>query len=138
MPEQCCPPKEFVSSGQRTMQSERVKRRPKSRSERCYNQHAYRVPICAVNSLWRPQYRRGVAQPGRAPGSGPGGRRFKSSLPDHFFQSLKLQFWICVYTDVDDFVTVKSSSERPSGNRGVFFRTYSFCRTMIAISLATS
>ena len=27
--------------------------------------------------------RRGVAQPGRAPGSGPGGRRFKSSLPDH-------------------------------------------------------
>ena len=26
---------------------------------------------------------RGVAQPGRAPGSGPGGRRFKSSLPDH-------------------------------------------------------
>ena len=29
--------------------------------------------------------RRGVAQPGRAPGSGPGGRRFKSSLPDHLF-----------------------------------------------------
>ena len=27
--------------------------------------------------------RRGVAQPGRAPGSGPGGRRFESSLPDH-------------------------------------------------------
>src|SRR3984957_17703073 len=25
---------------------------------------------------------RGVAQPGRAPGSGPGGRRFESSLPD--------------------------------------------------------
>lgn len=25
---------------------------------------------------------RGVAQPGRAPGSGPGGRRFKSSRPD--------------------------------------------------------
>ena len=32
--------------------------------------------------------RRGVAQPGRAPGSGPGGRRFKSSLPD---QSSPLQ-----------------------------------------------
>ena len=31
---------------------------------------------------------RGVAQPGRAPGSGPGGRRFKSSLPDQCFQSL--------------------------------------------------
>ena len=29
---------------------------------------------------------RGVAQPGRAPGSGPGGRRFKSSLPDQCFQ----------------------------------------------------
>ena len=29
------------------------------------------------------QHVRGVAQPGRAPGSGPGGRRFKSSLPDH-------------------------------------------------------
>src|SRR3954452_15718262 len=28
------------------------------------------------------QISRGVAQPGRAPGSGPGGRRFKSSLPD--------------------------------------------------------
>jgi hypothetical protein len=32
--------------------------------------------------------RRGVAQPGRAPGSGPGGRRFKSSLPDHYFDWL--------------------------------------------------
>src|ERR1043165_3902202 len=30
---------------------------------------------------------RGVAQPGRAPGSGPGGRRFKSSLPDHLFST---------------------------------------------------
>src|SRR5271157_1374936 len=28
---------------------------------------------------------RGVAQPGRAPGSGPGGRRFKSSLPDQSY-----------------------------------------------------
>ena len=33
----------------------------------------------------RPQPRRGVAQPGRAPGSGPGGRRFKSSLPDQSY-----------------------------------------------------
>ncbi len=32
---------------------------------------------------------RGVAQPGRAPGSGPGGRRFKSSLPDHSKSSEK-------------------------------------------------
>jgi hypothetical protein len=28
---------------------------------------------------------RGVAQLGRAPGSGPGGRRFESSRPDHLF-----------------------------------------------------
>ena len=35
----------------------------------------------------RPAVRRGVAQPGRAPGSGPGGRRFKSSLPDQLPQS---------------------------------------------------
>ena len=34
---------------------------------------------------------RGVAQPGRAPGSGPGGRRFESSLPDHSFQSYTFQ-----------------------------------------------
>ena len=31
---------------------------------------------------------RGVAQPGSAPGSGPGGRRFKSSRPDHSFQGV--------------------------------------------------
>ena len=30
---------------------------------------------------------RGVAQPGRAPGSGPGGRRFESSLPDHLVKA---------------------------------------------------
>jgi hypothetical protein len=40
-----------------------------------------------------------VAQPGRAPGSGPGGRRFKSSLPDQFFQTLKQRFWFSVYID---------------------------------------
>jgi hypothetical protein len=53
---------------------------------RCYNllarregkQHASARVFASVP-------RRGVAQPGRAPGSGPGGRRFKSSLPDHFF-----------------------------------------------------
>jgi hypothetical protein len=31
---------------------------------------------------------RGVAQLGRAPGSGPGGRRFESSRPDQFFHLL--------------------------------------------------
>ena len=29
-----------------------------------------------------------MAQPGRAPGSGPGGRRFESSLPDQFVRDL--------------------------------------------------
>jgi hypothetical protein len=45
------------------------------------------------------KHRRGVAQPGRAPGSGPGGRRFKSSLPDQYFQILKLHFWFSVDSD---------------------------------------
>ncbi len=56
----------------------------------------------------RIRIRRGVAQPGRAPGSGPGGRRFKSSLPDQSFQSLGCNFWILVYIGVDDFVTVRA------------------------------
>jgi hypothetical protein len=38
-----------------------------------------------LRTYFLPSRSRGVAQPGRAPGSGPGGRRFKSSLPDHFF-----------------------------------------------------
>ena len=37
---------------------------------------ALAVPIIFIRPC------RGVAQPGRAPGSGPGGRRFKSSRPD--------------------------------------------------------
>ena len=48
--------------------------------------------------------RRGVAQPGRAPGSGPGGRRFKSSLPDQSFQVHKQRFWFFVYSGVGNFV----------------------------------
>jgi hypothetical protein len=39
---------------------------------------ALAVPIIFIRPC------RGVAQPGRAPGSGPGGRRFKSSRPDQF------------------------------------------------------
>ena len=35
--------------------------------------------------------------------SGPGGRRFKSSLPDQFFQALKAHFWISVYSAVVNF-----------------------------------
>src|SRR5258708_26513400 len=56
--------------------------------------------------FYRPQHRRGVAQPGRAPGSGPGGRRFKSSLPDQSFQALKLHFWFSVYIDGVEIVDV--------------------------------
>jgi hypothetical protein len=40
--------------------------------------------------------------------SGPGGRRFKSSLPDHFFQGLGRDFCFFVYIPVDDFVTVRA------------------------------
>src|SRR5579863_9808858 len=59
---------------------------------------------------------RGVAQPGRAPGSGPGGRRFKSSLPDQSFQTLKLQFWFSVYIDGVDFVDGRVFLDLPEGS----------------------
>src|SRR5262249_24705526 len=48
------------------------------------------IPITNDTALCADRPRRGVAQPGRAPGSGPGGRRFKSSLPDHSF-SLRIK-----------------------------------------------
>src|SRR6185369_14352971 len=67
----------------------------------CYNQ------LLPLPPAWVATFRRGVAQPGRAPGSGPGGRRFKSSLPDQSFQQLPLNFWLSVYSGVDDFVTVR-------------------------------
>ena len=55
---------------------------------RCYNfvgDRASAIPLREQCSLLRSvQACRGVAQPGRAPGSGPGGRRFKSSRPDQF------------------------------------------------------
>jgi hypothetical protein len=38
------------------------------------------------------------------PFSGPGGRRFKSSLPDHCFQAHKRHFWFFRHSGVDDFV----------------------------------
>src|SRR5579859_1052708 len=50
----------------------------------CYNQALLLRPFWA--------FVRGVAQPGRAPGSGPGGRRFKSSLPDQFFLFNEINF----------------------------------------------
>ena len=57
--------------------------RSPSRTHRgCYNQL---IALGAFPILPAPIRSRGVAQPGRAPGSGPGGRRFKSSLPDQSF-----------------------------------------------------
>ena len=58
---------------------------------------------------------RGVAQPGRAPGSGPGGRRFKSSLPDQSFQALKLHFWFSVYIDGVEIVDGRVFLDFPLG-----------------------
>ncbi len=48
-----------------------------------WRSHRERFQASGVPASFRSD--RGVAQPGRAPGSGPGGRRFKSSLPDHFW-----------------------------------------------------
>ena len=58
----------------------------KTQISRCYNEDVRGLltrlcPACRVGDT----ICRGVAQPGRAPGSGPGGRRFKSSLPDQSF-----------------------------------------------------
>ena len=61
------------------------------RSLQCYNSLSEFVSSsnnsCEIRTVVPPRslQSRGVAQPGRAPGSGPGGRRFKSSLPDHLF-----------------------------------------------------
>ena len=41
--------------------------------------------------------------------SGPGGRRFKSSLPDHSFQSLTINFWLTAYAAEGDFEAAKAS-----------------------------
>ena len=51
----------------------------------CYNREIPPLLRLAPRGAWNlPHSSRGVAQPGRAPGSGPGGRRFKSSLPDQY------------------------------------------------------
>src|SRR6266571_7428240 len=75
-----------------------------AQDSRCYN--LVRV-VAAVGG--KQKFHRGVAQPGRAPGSGPGGRRFKSSLPDQFFQSLTRDFWSSVYSGVGNFEAAKAS-----------------------------
>ncbi|HEV2965215.1 MAG TPA: hypothetical protein VG649_25545, partial [Candidatus Angelobacter sp.] len=42
-------------------------------------------------------------------GSGPGGRRFKSSLPDQSFQSVTIHFWSAALTDVGEIEAAKAS-----------------------------
>ena len=61
-----------------------------------------------------------MAQPGRAPGSGPGGRRFKSSLPDQYFQTLKRHFWFSVYIDGVGIVGGACFAEKLAGFPGKF------------------
>src|ERR1700734_1697719 len=74
--------------------------RGSSRWLRCYNLNCLsRTKLRGWMGLPSCPRRRGVAQPGRAPGSGPGGRRFKSSLPDQSLQTLKRHFWFSVYID---------------------------------------
>src|SRR5579859_4997237 len=63
-----------------------VTARARKRPEKlCYNQGLPKRRALLSAGLFA---RRGVAQPGRAPGSGPGGRRFKSSLPDQIIFNL--------------------------------------------------
>ena len=49
-----------------------------------YGTRGYGFNSCLARQL----YKREVAQLGSAPGLGPGGRRFKSCLPDHLFGAL--------------------------------------------------
>jgi hypothetical protein len=51
-------------------------------------------------------------------GSGPGGRRFKSSLPDQSFQAHKQHFWFFVYSGVVDFVDGQSHRVQYAGDPG--------------------
>ena len=55
----------------------------------------------------------------RIPNSGPGGRRFKSSLADQSFQAHKEHFWIFVYSDVVDFVDGRSHRVQYAGDHAV-------------------
>ena len=63
---------------------------------------------------------RGVAQPGRAPGSGPGGRRFESSRPDHVRCTLRATTatMVCVKKDqaTEDREAVVASLRDALGN----------------------
>jgi hypothetical protein len=69
-------------------------------------------------------FRRGVAQPGRAPGSGPGGRWFKSTRPDHSncFPCLG-SFTSCVAKRTES-VTSAARETFPSGRLATTVATY--------------
>ena len=49
--------------------------------------------------------------------SGPGGRRFKSSLPDQYFQAHKQHFWISVYNAVGGIEGGQSHRAQYAGDR---------------------
>ena len=60
-----------------------------------------------INHLQTAEFHK--AHQGLECGSGPGGRRFKSSLPDHSFQSLTVNFWSAALSGVDEFEAAKAS-----------------------------
>ena len=51
-----------------------------------------RVALGITSGSW--QHVRGVAQSGSAPGSGPGGRRFESSRPDHLYFASSMDYYM--------------------------------------------
>src|SRR3954467_10087362 len=77
---------------------------------------------------------RGVAQPGRAPGSGPGGRRFKSSLPDHSFPSsvTYTAFAALDFDRVFDIIGTTEGSSKPIPH----FSAHSFRKTTSSLILS--
>ena len=54
-----------------------------------------RNAVDTVYKMSQKEYKRGVAQPGSAPGLGPGGRRFESCRPDLFLVHLYIVFTGC-------------------------------------------
>ena len=50
---------------------------------------------CLARHLSKKEIEREVAQLGSAPGLGPGGRRFKSCLPDHFVKITAVAVFLC-------------------------------------------
>src|SRR5712692_5396061 len=58
----------------------------------------------AFNSKYLETTNLNTSQQGLESGSGPGGRRFKSSRPDHSFHLLSSAAWFFVYSGVDNLV----------------------------------